>query len=154
MCIDLNNMTDKNMLKEVITDVVSNQLNPIVIQLNDLQTEVKYVKKQTTETNGKVKTHEKVLAELITNNQLHTQSHEAYMESRGFSCPHSKDIADIKQSKVFRIKTKQLIIGFFSFLALLAGLTLSLLRINEQFEDKKMEKIIDMLQEKIEQNDT
>ena len=154
MCIDLNNMADRDMLKEVITDVVSNQLNPIVIQLNDLQTEVKYVKKQTTETNGKVKTHEKVLAELITNNQLHTQSHENYLENRVLSCPHSQDIKDLKQSKLFGLKSKQLIIGFFSFLALLAGLTLSLLRINEQFEDKKYEKILDMLQEKIEQNDT
>ena len=154
MCIDLNNKNDRDMLKEIVTDTLISQLQPINQDVSDMKKDVSIIMKKTSETNGKVMKHESILNTLVTGAELHTQSHEAYMESRGFSCPHSQDIKDLKQSKLFGLKTKQLVIGFFSFLVLIAGLTLSLLRINEQFEDKKYEKILDMLQEKIEQNDT
>jgi len=154
MCIDLNKNEDRKMLKDIIAEVTSPLLTDIKFNLNNLTTEVDYIKKQTTETNGKVKKHEVLLNELRKEDEIHAIKHEYDNEARILTCPHTKTINELNERRTFGIKTKQLVSAILGIILLVLSITFTAIKINDSFTTSKekeqieqIEKIIKMLQE-------
>jgi len=154
MCIDLNRHEDRKFLKEIISEVTTPLLNDIDLKLNSLKLETEFIKKQTTETNGKVKKHEELLNEIIKDEEIHLINHQHEQNNRILTCPHSPTIKDLLEKHTFKIKTKQLVGGLLGTILLVLSITFTAMKINDSFQTnqqkkqtEKMEKILKLLQD-------
>lgn len=153
MCIDLNRHEDRRMLKEIISEVTNPLLTDINIKLNKINVEVDYIKEQTTETNGKVKKHELLLSEIKKDDEIHLINHQHEQNNRLSTCPHSNTILELKEKQTFKIKAKQLVLGFLGTVLLVLSITLTTVKINDTFKSdaeiqqtEKMERILKILE--------
>ncbi|MFW6246619.1 MAG: hypothetical protein ACOC22_00385 [bacterium] len=154
MCIDLNRHEDRKMLKEIIAEVNIPQFNDLNLKLNSLKIEVDYIKKQTTETNGKVKKHESLLNEIKKEDEIHSIQHQHDVESRIITCPHSNTITELKEKNSFKTKTRQRIVAALGTILVALSITLATINITDNFESsneknqtEQLEKIIEILEE-------
>ena len=150
MCIDLNKHEDRKMLKDIIAEVTGPLLTNINVKLGNLEIEVDYIKEQTTETNGKVIKHERILNEIKKDEEIHLINHQHEQNSRVLTCPHTQTINNLLQKSTFNIKTKQLIVGALSTILLVLTITLTTMKVYDSVsnnpEKEKIEKIINMLE--------
>lgn len=154
MCIDLNKHEDRKMLKEVIAEVNTPILSDIVMKLNVLKLEVDHIKKQTTETNGKVKKHEFLLSEIKKDEEIHIINHQHENNNKILTCPHTTTINQLKEKHTFKIKTKQLVGGILGTILLVLSITFTVMKINDGFQTRnekiqteQIEKIIKILED-------
>ena len=151
MCIDLNRHEDRKMLKDIIAEVTNPLLSDINLKLNNLKTEVNYIKEQTTETNGKVKEHQEILNEIKKEEEIHLIKHQHEQNSRVLTCPHSGTIKKLQEKNSFNVKTKQLIVGALGTILLVLTITLTTMKVYDSVssnpEKEKIDKIINMLEQ-------
>jgi len=154
MCIDLNKHEDRKMLKEIIAEVTIPLLNDIDVKLKSLKLETEYIKKQTTETNGKVKKHEELLVEIIKDEEIHLINHQHEQNNKILTCPHTSTISELKEKHSFKIKTKQLVGGILGTILLVLSITFTAMKINDSFQTnyekkqtEKMEQILKILKD-------
>lgn len=153
MGLDLNNSNDRDYLKEVIEQATQPIISELNNKLNIINNDITYIKKQTTETNGKVKKHEEILSEINSNDTIHKEFHRMETNNRYYSCPHTDTINEMKNKNKIKIGVRQVIIGGLTLISLMLGIAFTTIQLNNYFSDKNTKSIINEINKNKENND-